>query len=166
MDAVTNSLGRKEQDLLRATEPKRLKPLDEDELMELHRRVRRARNKYVGVYRRKGSAKVKKRGGRGLAKSTNARNAARAEVFEDALSRVSGQLAAAAAATAAQLRADRLAAAAPAGTWPGADTPSVARDAKKSPKVTDRTPKGAGGTNRVATSTAAGARRQAKKDAR
>lgn len=45
MDAVPNSLSRQEQDLLRATQPKRLVDLDEDELMDLHRRIRKARNK-------------------------------------------------------------------------------------------------------------------------
>ena len=94
--------------------------LNEDELIDLHRRIRRARNKYAGVYRRQGSAKIAKKGGRGLAKEKNSRNAGRAEVFEDALARVSAQLAEVAAASAERLKADRLAAANPSATWPGA----------------------------------------------
>lgn len=92
--------------------------LDEDSLVDLHRRIRRARNKDVGVYRRTGSAKVAKKGGRGLARQKNTRNAERAEVFEDALARVSAVLATVAAAQAEQLKAERLAATNPPGTGP------------------------------------------------
>ena len=92
MHALANSLGKAEKDLLREAEPKRMAELSEDELIDLHKRIRRARNKYAGIYRRQGSAKVRKKGGRGLAKEKNSRNAGRSEVFEDALSRVSAQL--------------------------------------------------------------------------
>lgn len=166
MKALANSLGKAERDLLRETEAERMAELDEDGLLQLHKRIRRARNKYVGVYRRTGAAKVGKKGGRGQAKKSNARNAGRAEVFEDALARVSARLGELAAHSAAQLRADRLAAAMPPGTWPGADAPAADPAHDAAPKVADRTPKGAGKTKRVATSKAAGARRQAKKDAR
>lgn len=164
MDALVNSLGTADRDLLRETEDARLAQLDEDELVSLHKRIRKARNKYVGVYRRAGSKKVGKKGGRGLAKQSNARNAARAEVFEDALARVSGRLGELASAAAAQLRAERLAAAAKPGSWPGADPDD--NSASGAAQVADRTPKGAGKTKRVASARAAGARRQAKKDAR
>ena len=166
MDALINSLGSKERDLLRETEADRMAELSEDDLADLHKRVRRARTKYVGVYRRTGSAQVAKKGGRGKAKQQNARNAARAEVFEDALARVSARLAEVAAATAADLRAARLAAANPAGTWPGSDEAPAAGDQVAAPKVTDRTPKGQGRTKRKASSQAQGVRRQARRDAK
>ncbi len=166
MDALVNSLGKAERDLLRGTEEERLAALDEDGLIKLHKRIRKARNKYVGVYRRAGAKKVGKKGGRGLARKANARNAGRAEAFEDALARVSARLGEVAAASAAELRADRLGAAARPGTWPGAHTPEGESPEPTGDKVTDRTPKGTGSTRRVASSRAAGARRQAKKDAR
>jgi hypothetical protein len=166
MDALLNSLGKAERDLIRETEPDRMAALDEEALVDLHKRIRRARNKYVGIYRREGAAKVGRKGGRGLAKSKNSRNAGRAEVFEDALARVSAQLATAAAAAAEELKAARLAAANPAGTWPGSDAAGGAGDAPADPQVTDRTPKGPGRAKRDASTRAQGAKRQAKRDSR
>ena len=167
MHALANSLGKAEKDLLREAEPKRMAGLDEDELLALHKRIRRARNKYAGIYRRQGSAKVGKKGGRGLAKQKNTRNAGRSEVFEDALARVSAQLAEVAAASAEQLKAERLAAANPAGTWPGAQgSPAAGGDEQAVAQVTDRAPKGPGREKRNASSQAKGARRQAKRDSR
>lgn len=167
MHALANSLGTSEQDLLREVEDDRMAQLDEDGLVDLHKRVRRARNKYVGVYRRAGSKKVSKKGGRGLAKEKNARNAGRAEVFEDALARVSARLAEVAAAEAEALKAARLAAASPAGTWPGSqEAPAASEEAPGRTKVRDRRPTGSGRAKRDASTRALGARRQAKKDAR
>ena len=167
MHALANSLAKNERDLLRETEDHRMAELDEDALVDLHRRIRRARNKYVGVYRRSGSTKVSKKGGRGLAKQKNTRNAGRAEVFEDALARVSARLAEAAAAEAEALKAARLAAANPSGAWPGSDeAPAAGADEQGAAKVTDRTPKGPGREKRNASSRAKGARRQAKRDSR
>lgn len=108
MDPLLGSLGKDARALLRETEPDRMAGLDEDGLVDLHRRVRKARNKYVSIYRREASAKVAKKGGRGVARPRNARNAARAEVIEDALARVSAALAKSAARTAEDLRATRL----------------------------------------------------------
>lgn len=167
MDALVNALGKTERDLLRETEPDRMAKLDEDDLVTLHKRVRRARNKYVGVYRRAGSAKVGKKGGRGLAKKTNRRNADRAEVFEDALARVSARLAELAAQSAVELREARLAAAQRPGTWPGSASASPSTsDDDPAAKVADRTPHGSGRTKRDASTRAQGARRQAKRDSR
>ena len=168
MHALANSLGSAERDLLRETEEDRMAVLDEDSLVDLHKRVRRARNKYVGIYRRAGSAKVTKKGGRGLAKKKNARNSERAEVFEDALARVSARLAEVAAAEAEALKAARLAAAAPAGTWPGSGQAPAGGDegAGTQAKVSDRTPTGPGRAKKNASTRAQGARRQAKRDAR
>jgi hypothetical protein len=42
MDAIVNSLRADELDLLRETEPARMGELDEDALLDLHGRVRRA----------------------------------------------------------------------------------------------------------------------------
>jgi len=108
---ITNSLTEAELALVRETERDRLAGLDEDALADLHDRIRRARTKHVGIYRRTGAATVEVKGGRGVAKERNARNAAKAEVFEDALARVSRALAAAARASATALRAERVAAA-------------------------------------------------------
>lgn len=108
---ILNSLPPEERFLLSQTDKDQLRKLDEDELIELHSRIRRARNKHVGVYRRKGAGKVAGRGGRGKAKQTNQRNADRAEVYEEALSRVSRALAKAANESAKQLRDERIAAA-------------------------------------------------------
>jgi hypothetical protein len=167
MHALATSLGKAERDLLRETEDDRMADLDEDGLVDLHKRIRRARNKYVGIYRRSGSEKVASKGGRGLAKEKNARNAARAEVFEDALARVSARLAEAAAAQADALKVARLAAASPAGTWPGSDeAPAAAGGGAPAAKVRDRRPKGPGRAKRDASVRALGARRQARKDAR
>ena len=52
-----------------------LAALDEDAAIELETRVRRARNKYVGQYRRGASAAVAEHGGRGKARPDRARPA-------------------------------------------------------------------------------------------
>ena len=104
-------LNSSERQLLRETEPAKLRKRDEDELVELHRRVRRARTKYAKLYRRRASAQVKTHGTRAMASKANKRTSVKAEAFEDALARVSRRLAKKAAAEADQLREDRLAAA-------------------------------------------------------
>lgn len=93
------------------TEPAELAPLSEDEAVELHGRIRSARNKYAGQYRRSGSARVAQKGGRGKARLENSRAAMKAEAFEIALARVSSRVAVLARQSAARLRADRIAAA-------------------------------------------------------
>ena len=94
--------------LWRETEREAMAPLDEDGVSELHDRIRRARNKYTGQYRREASARVAETGGRGKARPANARNAARAEVFEEALNRVSRRLAVLSRQSATDLRTERL----------------------------------------------------------
>lgn len=98
-----------EQTLVLSTETKRLDGLDEDALLELHDRVRRARTKYTKLYRRQAGAQVRADAARGTASAKNANTAAKAEIFEDALARVSRRLAAVARASAAALKAERLA---------------------------------------------------------
>ena len=96
--------------------------LDEDGAIELETRIRRARDKYVGQYRRSASAAVAEHGGRGKARPRNARALAKAEAFERSLSCVSHRVSVLASKSAAQLRTERLDAA-KAGQqddWPGA----------------------------------------------
>jgi hypothetical protein len=104
-------LSASEQELLRQTEPEALEGLDEEALLALHTRVRRARTKYATLYRRRSSAQVKADRSRGRASATHARTARKAEVFEKALARVSRRLAKAAKARSDELREERLAAA-------------------------------------------------------
>jgi hypothetical protein len=163
---IVNSLSENEYVLVRETAKAQMAELDEDELIELHILVRRARNKYVTLYRRAGATKVKQKGGRGAGKAANTRNAAKAEVFEDALSRVSRQLAGVARRSARELKDERLALA-------RSDSPSFGDSQDDVGKVRSRG-KAGGDTTREspgrqkyeASTRAAGARRQAKKDKR
>jgi len=102
------NLTQRESELIDATEAAATAHLDTDALMDLHARVRRARNKYVMLYRRRGAAKVRAKGARGVAAEANERGWAKAEVFEEALARVSHQLAAAAQRSAQELKRERL----------------------------------------------------------
>jgi hypothetical protein len=97
--------------LVAETDRDNLTALDEDAAIELETRIRRARNKYVGQYRRGAAARVADRGGRGIARPENTQARTKAEAFEEALSRVSRRVAVLARQSAAQLRAERLAAA-------------------------------------------------------
>ena len=47
--------------LVRATAPGDIGGLDEEALLDLHARVRRVRNKHVGVYRRQAASRVSAR---------------------------------------------------------------------------------------------------------
>jgi len=97
--------------LVAETERGSLSALDEDAAIELETRIRRARNKYVGQYRRGVSTRVPEQGGRGKARPENKRARLKGEAFEEALSRVSRHVAVLARRSAAELRAERLAAA-------------------------------------------------------
>jgi hypothetical protein len=151
-----------------------LAALDEDAAIDLEGRIRRARNKYVGQYRRGASARVAEHAARGQAAPENQRAALKAEAFEAALSRVSGRVAALARQSAAALRAERLAAAkaakaATAGDRPSADAAPAAD--RKGPAVTaertgDRALHSPASKKRRASTRAAGARQQAKRDSR
>src|SRR6516165_9468862 len=123
--------------LVGQTERAELAALDEDAAIELEARIRRARNKYVGQYRRGAAAAVAEHGGRGKARPENTRAAMKAEAFEEALSRVSRRVAALARQSAAELRAERLAAARAArqGHGPGARKPSPATS-QQGPELT------------------------------
>lgn len=100
------TLKKSERALIREIEPGRLAELDEDELLALHKRVRRARKKHATTYRRKAAAKVEKSGGRGAASGSSIAARHRASVFEDALATVSSELARAAHRQAQSLRSE------------------------------------------------------------
>ncbi|MFI1234896.1 hypothetical protein [Nocardia salmonicida] len=168
MSKLLNSLSEDEYVLIRSTKKPHMVDLDEEALIRLHTRVRRARNKFVKLYRQSGAAKVEAKGARGAGKSANTRNAGKAEVFEGALSRVSRQLATASKRNARKLKDERLARArkdAPSFSDIDIDTgDGKVRSAGKT--RTDATRESSGRKKYEASSIAAGARRQAKKDGR
>lgn len=167
MKKILNSLSEEEFVLIRETKKAQMADLDEDKLITLHTRIRRARNKHVKLYRQEGAAKVADKGARGAGKAANTRNADKVEVFEAALSRVSGQLATAARASARELKDERLARAR------SDSPPSFSKLGDSNGKVgssgkarADATRKSSGRKKFEASTIAAGARRQAKKDKR
>jgi hypothetical protein len=163
--AVLNSMTVAEQRLVAGTSRDALAGLDEEELLELHSRVRRARSKYVSKYRRNASGAVVKRGGRGFSYPKNQRDRDKAEVLEAALAAVSKEVGQHAARAAAELKASRLAAA-----RSGGSGPKTARAGEATPLRAASRPRGArkttGGVKKDASSRAAGARRQAQRDSR
>jgi len=163
--AVLNSMTNAEQRLVAETSKAALAELDEEELLDLHARIRRARSKYVTLYRRSAAGAVVKRGGRGFSFPKNQRDRDKAEVFETALAAVSKQVGVLAARAAAELRESRLAAARSTGSGPRRTAGDAAGDASAASR-----PRGAkkttGGVMKDASSAAAGRRRQAKRDAR
>jgi hypothetical protein len=165
MEQLHGVLRSSEVDLIRETEPHRMALLSEDELLALHKRIRRARNKHVSNYRRQGSVGVKKHGGRGKSRPKNKDAAEKAEVFEEALAGVSSRLAEVAHRAARDIKAARLATANPPGGSGPASSPShgeagVGEGASRTHRQTE------GGRKRDASSRAMGAKRQAKRDAR
>jgi hypothetical protein len=158
--------------LVAQTERAELAALDEDAAIDLEGRIRRARNKYVGQYRRGASARVAEQGARGRAAPENQRAAWKAEAFEEALARVSRRVAALARQSAAELRAERLAAARAARQAHGPGAPGAApADGPKGPAVTaertgDRALRSPASQKRRASTRAAGARQQANRDSR
>ena len=160
--------------LVAETETAALALLDEDAVGELHARVRRARNKYSGQYRRGASARVSKVGARGQARPKNTTAALKAEAFEEALSRVSRRLGVLAQRSAAELRQERLemARAAKQG-GAGVKKAAPAKKAAGRPRRTvtaapvgDRALRSPASEKNRAGTTAKGARRQAKRDSR
>jgi len=163
--ALISSLPTKDQDLLREVEPERMDPLDEDELLGLHKRIRRARNKHVKNYRRQAADAVAEHGGRGIAFPKNTRARDRAEAYEDALARGSARLEVLARQASEALKAERLAAArAGKGAGPGGGADPVAESSEGVVRSVPK--KTTGGIKRDASTKAAGARRQAKRDSR
>jgi hypothetical protein len=152
-NATWAMLNETEQGLLREAEPAAAAQLDEDALLDLHDRIRRARNKYSKLYRRRAQGQVVKDASRGRAHSAHARTAAKAEVFEDALARVSRLLAKAAKASAESLKAERLAAAKPSSGRPPKKSAAKSRAKKAPARKQQRTPiaKRAAASSRAAT---------------
>jgi len=166
VQSVLNSLTEAELAIVRSAEPKALVGLDEDGLLELHGRIRRSRDKFVGQYRRQAATVVAETGARGAAYARNQRARDKAEVFEMALARVSTALAKAARHAAAELKAERLTAARP------AIAAAPRRPAARTRKAADtsaapRPPQKSGGRRkRDASDVAIGRRNQARKDNR
>jgi len=160
--ATVASLTDKERLLIAETQAAALKSLDEDRLLDLHARVRRERTKQVGIHRRRAAAQVPAKAQRSAAPR---RSESKAEIFEQALARVSTAVAAAARRAAADLRAERLAAAASAA---GVEPQSAPRPANEGRPAAAKRAAAKRPVERkaVASSRAAGARRQAKRDAR
>jgi hypothetical protein len=157
----------KEQTLLVATEPARLAELSEDDLDDLLTLVRRARNKYTKLYRRQSADLVAASSSRRGTSTSNQRTKRKAEIFEDALARVARSLAAAASATAKELKRERLDAARAAKGTPAIAQAASPGAAKATPAGTSRTAKGPNTSpSRQASTKAKGARSQAKRDGR
>jgi hypothetical protein len=162
--AMLFSMTESERLLVGETEAAELQALDEDALLTLETRIRRARNKYVKLYRRQASANVAEQGGRGFAAPQNQRDRDKAEVFELALAQVSRRVGVAAKQAADKLRTERLEAARR-GRWQPAEPPSPSPDTAGSDR---RVPheKSTGGIKKDASTRAMGAKRQAKRDNR
>lgn len=164
-------LNKKERRIIAATEPEALAQLtSEEEVLKLHKQIRRERNKLVGQYRRTASKGVKQHGGRGMSAPKNTKARLKVEALEEALARVSEALAERAAESAAQLREDRLAAArAIKGTKPAADhgvAGSASLPSGPEAAVGDRALKSPVRAKQRGSAGAQGARKQAKRDAR
>jgi hypothetical protein len=160
----------KEQTLLVATEAARLKGMSEDELDALFAQVRRERNKYTKLYRRQSAALVDSKSSRAGTSTSNQRTKRKAEIFEDALSRVARALSLAARAAADELKRERLAAAAAAKGAPRpAPAPAPAKAGSKGVSTRERGRVAKGGAAEPARRAARSAqttRNQARRDSR
>jgi hypothetical protein len=147
--------------------------MTEDELGDALLLVRRARNKYSTLHRRQASATVSEVGRRSATQSQNRRTARKAEIFEDALARVSRSYSIAAKAAATQLKSERLALA-KAATVPAPAAPKAAKSTTKAAQTKGSTASSRGvvpasataSPARRASSKSQGAKRQAKRDSR
>lgn len=181
-NAIWGMLNDTEQDLLRQVEPTKLDKLDEDGLAELHDRIRRARNKYSKLYRRRAADEVRSAGARSKGHKRHGRTLVKAEAFEEALAEVSARLAKAAKASAAALKKERIAAARGEGAAKGAKASKGSKGSKGSSAARAsgkgaKKPAAAKAGKKAATKTpqskraaaqdrASKARKQAKRDAR
>lgn len=165
MDDYLWVLKKGELDLIRELEPERIQTLDEEQLLDLHRRVRRARNKHVKNYRRKAALNVEELAGRGNAGPKAGKARWRAAAFEEAVAIVSERLSQVAHAQAEALKDDRLTRAMR-GRSPGPDPDAPAESGQVANGRVRAHEKTTGGLKRDASSRAQGARRQAKRDNR
>lgn len=161
---LLNSLTDSERLLVAESERDALKGLDEDELLDLHQRVRRIRTKYVKNYRRSASTAVAQAGGRGMSYPRNQRDRDKAELFESVLAKVSREVAAAASRASMQLRSERLDAARSAKS--AAPVTRAVAPPKPAAVTRPRATKTTGGLKKDASTQAMAARRQAKRDSR
>jgi hypothetical protein len=150
--------------LVAETEPAGLAGLDEDAAVELETRIRRARNKYTGQYRRMAAGRVPQQGGRGTARPQNKRAAVKAEAFEDALARVSRRVSVLSRQAARELRSQRLAAARASRSSEPASGPGTGTRVPGQSQRQDRGFRTPATEKRRASTMAQGARRQAKRD--
>jgi hypothetical protein len=155
--------------LVAETEPGELATLDEDAAVELETRIRRARNKYTGQYRRTAAGRVAEQGGRGTARPQNRRAAMKAEAFEEALARASRRVSVLSRQAARSLRAQRLAAARRDRGGGSAGALSASRGVgvavPRQGQVDDRSFRTPVTEKRRASTRARGARQQARRDA-
>lgn len=165
MDQYLWVLKQGQRDVIRELEPARLELLDEEGLLQLHKRVRKARNKYTTNYRRKAADEVLEAGGRGAAANKSDKARARALVFEEALSMVSTELARVAHEAAEELKDERLERAA-AGKSTGPETSGSGTSSTGNSGRARSHQKTTGAVKRDASSRSQGAQRQAKKDSR
>lgn len=155
-----------EQTLLVDTEPARLDALNEDDLVALLSRVRRARNKYSDLHRRQGAAAVRDTGKRYAATKSNERTLRKAEIFEDAVSRVARYVSRTARANANAVKAQRLADAGSVGGSATNTRKKQAKQAKPSSATSSKRSQDVVSGKRVGATSAANKRSQSKKDAR
>lgn len=161
-------LNESERQLVLETEKPNLARLDEDSLVDLMGRVRRARNKASGQYRRGSAARVAEKGGRGAAGLGNSGARDKVEVLEEALTRVTTALAAHSRKNASSLKAERLAAARGEASAPPAGSAPKATRKKATPRPAPKRTRSdsAAVSKKNASTLATGARRQAKRDSR
>lgn len=171
--ATFDVLSEPDKKLVLETESKKLNKLDEDALVDLHARVRRARNRHSKLYRREAAAHVEVDRARGMASKKSRRASARAEVMEEALSRVSRALADKAQETADAIRSERLEQARRSGKGKSAVEPATRAKAKgkgkrkAKPSTTAKSKKATPVSKKArASAKASGKRAQAKRDAR
>jgi len=150
---IVKTLPKGEQSLIMDTRPKKLDGLSEDALLDLHGRVRRGRNKYKKNYRQSAASRVKTDRSRGAASKKSRGDSQRAEVFEDALARVSVRLAKAARKEASDLRKKRLAAVKKAKLAKAQAKERAAAKAKGKRKSSKPSPKAAAKGKRTSTKT-------------
>jgi hypothetical protein len=163
--AAHATLSMPERQLVEQSQVAALALLDEDETGELLSRIRRARNKYTKLYRRQASAQVATDAARGAASAKNRRTRDKAEVFEDALARVSRRLATLARQQADALRAERLQRATSERQDRATSSPRAAATTTDA-TAAHRQQKTPVRKKQAASTRAAGARRQATRDSR
>jgi hypothetical protein len=150
---IVKTLTKGERSLIMDTRPKKLAGLSEDQLLDLHGRVRRGRNKYKKNFRQGAAKGVKAKGSRAVATKERRADAQRREVFEEALARVSERLAKAARRSADELRTKRLARAKQEKAAKAAAKARAAEKAKAKRNAAKATPKAAASGKRTSKKT-------------